>query len=88
MGKVIDRGLAGPDHPIYKGGLRVSSVLGPSALIANSPNDTDGIDPMQGAADQIERFLAAKSAQATAKRSTSTPAPSRASTTRSNSENS
>lgn len=46
MGKVIDLGLAGPDDPIYKGGLRVSSVLGPSALLESSPSGSDGDDPM------------------------------------------
>jgi hypothetical protein len=48
MGKVTDHGLAGPDDPIYKGGLRVSSVLGPSALL----EDPDGADPMAPAALQ------------------------------------
>ena len=45
MAKIIDRGLAGPDDPIYKGGLRVSSVLGPSALTKNSQTSTAGEIP-------------------------------------------
>ena len=45
MGKVTDLGLAGPDDPIYKGGLRVSSVLGPSALTKNSQRSTAGEIP-------------------------------------------
>ena len=56
MAKVIDRGLAGPDDPIYKGGLRVSSL----PVLNESADDTDGTDPMQPAVDQIERALRAK----------------------------
>lgn len=42
MAKIIDRGLAGPDDPIYKGGLRVSSVPGSSVLTRNSQASTAG----------------------------------------------
>lgn len=45
MAKIIDRGLAGPDDPIYKGGLRVSSVPGSSVLTKNSPKSTGGENP-------------------------------------------
>ena len=45
MGKILSETHAGPDDPIYKGGLRVSSVLGPSALTKNSPGNTDGTSP-------------------------------------------
>lgn len=61
---IIEEYHAGPDDPIYKGGLRVSSVLGPSALTKNSQKGTDGAapasaqpDPMQPAADAIEAYL-------------------------------
>ena len=63
MGKGIDLGLAGPDNPIYKGGLRVSSVLGSSELIKNSPTNTDGAsssaqdDSMVPAMDALEAEL-------------------------------
>lgn len=58
---IIEEYHAGPDDPIYKGGLRVSSVLGPSALTKNSQKSTDGAapasaqpDPMQPAMDGME----------------------------------
>jgi hypothetical protein len=57
MGKCIDLGMAGPDDPIYKGGLRVSSVLGPSVLTETSPSGTDGTDPMAPAALSLEAAL-------------------------------
>ncbi len=79
MGKVIDLGLAGPDDPIYKGGLRVSSVLGPSALIANSPRGTDGTDPMLAGINALEASLQKQLADRTGGM---VPSPKSASTTR------
>jgi len=43
--KIIDLGLAGPDDPIYKSGLIMSSVLGPGELTKNSRKNTDGESP-------------------------------------------
>lgn len=64
MGTIKKVYHAGPDDPIYKGGLRVSSVLGPSALTKNSPKSTDGAepdsapsDPMRPLIDAVERHL-------------------------------
>lgn len=68
MAKVIERGLAGPDDPIYKGGLRVSSLPVLNESTSDSQNDTDGTDPMQPAVDQIEQALAAKDARYMAER--------------------
>lgn len=64
MGKILSETHAGPDDPIYKGGLRVSSVLGSSALTKSSPTGTDGASPvsapddsMRPMADALERHL-------------------------------
>lgn len=51
MAKIIDRGLAGPDNPIYKGGLRVSSVLGRGALTKSSPKSMAGEKPASAPSD-------------------------------------
>jgi len=53
MGRILSESHAGPDDPIYKGGLRVSSVLGPSALIKNSPKSMAGEKPASAASDPM-----------------------------------
>lgn len=73
----------------YSKGYRIpdNSILRRGTLIIGVPRQETPSDPMQPAADQIERFLEAKHAKATAKQSTSTPSASRESITPTPSEN-
>ena len=41
MGKIISRQSAGPDDPIFSGGLTTSSVPGSKKATKASPNDKD-----------------------------------------------
>lgn len=94
MATIIDRGLAGPDNPIYKGGLKVSSVLGPSALTKNSPKSTAGekpasapSDPMLPAMDGMEAAMLEQAKKFGGMgQQPQAPSPSKASTTPSKSE--
>lgn len=68
---VIKISHAGPDDPIYKGGLRVSAVLGPSALRKEpqssateaTPDPAPADDPMLPAMNGIEDWLRREAAK-------------------------
>ena len=70
MGKSTYAGLVPKDHPMFSGGAETFSRLASRAYSTSTPSATDGgtppsqdsapqeVDPMQGAADIIEKGLA------------------------------